>query len=315
MCMKKLLLIFFIAGFICPAQSQTAAELAEMSSRKAAAKDYRGALTLINKAISLNDTNQWYYMDKADIEFSLYGLRPALMVLSQAKAINRKNPELYNRMAGYYMGVNMNDSAVSMYNVAIKMADTDTLKKNYLLNRGAAKENMRDFKGAVEDYEQVLAFNPNDLAALNNAAAAYDDLGRTDKSIAYLKKVIVIDPTFIGPYVNLGFIYSGMDSLDLAIRYFDKALSYEPGEALSYNNRGYVYYKKGDYKNALKDINHSLELLKGNSYAYRNLALVYLATQKSSEACDALETAKRFGFAENYGPEVDELIQKHCRKK
>lgn len=313
--MKKLLLIIALAGLMCSAKSQTAAELSDMSRQKAEAKDYKSALALIDKAISLNDTNQWYYINKADIEFRLYGLRPALMVLSQARAINRKNPEVYNRIAGYYMGANMNDSAISMYNVAIKMADTDTLKKAYLLNRGAAKENMRDFKGAVEDYEQVLAFNPNDLPALNNAAAAYDDLGRVDKSIAYLKKVIVIDPTFIGSYVNLGFIYSGMDSLDLAIYYFNKALSYEPGEALSYNNRGYVYYKKGEYKQALNDINRSLELLKGNSYAYRNMALVYLAMHKDSEACDALETAQHFGFAENYGPEVDELIQKHCRKK
>jgi tetratricopeptide (TPR) repeat protein len=302
-----LLFSFFIS------KSQTATELSDMAQKKLEMKDYQYALVLIEKAIAKNDTNQWYYLTKAEIEFKLYGSKQALKSVFKAISINRKSPEPYSRAGSYYSSRNITDSAIYMYDHAIKYAPDDSSKNNYLLNRGSAKESVRDFEGARADYEKVLQFNPNDIAALNNIAGVYSELGMQRKGITYLKKIISLDPTFIGPYVNLGFIYSEMDSLDLALNYFNKALAIDAKEALVYNNRGYVYYKKGNYASALKDINYSIELYKSNSYAYRNLALVYIATKKKTETCDALRYAESYGFKDNYGDEVDELIKKHCK--
>lgn len=226
-------IIIFISSF---ASAQNAKEYSEMAENKTTNNDYKYALVLINKAISLNDTNQWYPIQKADIEFKLYGYRDAISTILKAIPLNRKKAEFYNRAGTYYESGGIIDSAVYMFNLAIKYALNDTMKNAYLQNRGAAKIANRNFEGAKIDFEKVLEFNPNDIVVLNNVATVYDELGQKNKAISTLKKIIRIDPTFIGTYINLGFSYTEIDSMDLAIQYFNHALTLDPKEAVVYNN-------------------------------------------------------------------------------
>jgi len=312
MTIKHLFLSFFIFASIAHS-AQTAKEYADMASKKVENKDYRNALDFIDRAIQLNDTNQWYPIQKAEIELNLFGPTEALSVIFKAMRLNRKNAEFYNRAGIYYESAGVTDSALYMYNMAIKFAKDDTTKFAYILNRGTAKAGHRDFEGARVDYEKVLEFNPNDIGTLNNIANVYRELKMPNKGIESLKRIIKIDPTFIGPYINLGFAYSQLDSLDLSIKYFDEALKIDPKEALVYSNRGNVYYKQKKYTEALKDINYSISLYPTNSYAYRNLALVYIATNKMSEACETLKFADYYGFEQRYGDEVKTLRAKYCK--
>lgn len=312
--MKKLLLTLMLLSSVSLSFGQTAEEFDAMASKKIEAKDFQYAMVMIDKAIALDSKNQWYMLKKAEIQFALSGPKDALKIVAKAIKLDEKNAEAYSRAGVYYDSSGMTDSALYMYNQAISRATNDTSKHSYIMNRGTARLGNRDFKGAVKDFETVLAFDPVNIAALNNVSACYGDLGMMDKSIQSLKKIIALDPSFIGPYVNLGFIYSDTDSLDLALSYFNKALAIDSQDALIYNNRGYVFYKKGDYTNALKDINLSIKLYPTNSYAYRNLALVYLAQGKTKEACSVLEYARDYGFEQRYGPEVNELIKKNCKK-
>lgn len=310
----KLALIFVLfLGWCMPVKSQKDVELADMAQAKMARKEYSYALVLIEKAIALNDSNEWYYLTKADIETKLYGPKEALKSAQKAIRLNRKNAEAYSRAGTLYSSFNASDSAIFMYNLAIKYAEDDTTRNAYLVNRAAAKAMSRDFEGALADYKKTLEFDPDNIATLNNVAAVYSRLEQPYQGISYLKRIIMLDPSFVGTYVNLGFIYSSMDSLTLALNYFNKALGIEPDNGVTYNNRGYVFYKQGNYKAALTDINHAISLYPENSYAYRNLALVYLATSKTTEACEALHYAESYGFRHNYGDEVDTLIKKHCK--
>lgn len=311
--MIRFVILTFLFLTCNPCKAQEATEYANIAIKKIEKEDYQYALAMIDKAIAINDTNQWFYLIKADIELKLYGSRQALKTTFKAISINRKHAEPYSRAGRLYVSQNLTDSAIYMFNLAVKYASNDTLRNMYIMNRGTAKQSTRDFEGAKADFEKALQFNPDDIAVLNNLAGVYAMLNRKLQAISYLKKVVSLDPTFTQPLVNLGFIYSEMDSLDLALQYFDKILSIKPKDALLYNNIGYVYYKKGDYSTALKNINYSISLYPANSYAYRNLALVYIATGKKTETCDALRFAVSYDFRTNYGNEVDELVKKHCK--
>ncbi len=311
--MKKPIFLITLVLTTLIIHAQTAKEFASMADEKSKLENYQDAYDLINKAIMLNDTNEWYPLSKAEIELRLFGPREAISTVYQAIKLNRKNSEYYNRIGSYYDSFGYADSAIYMYNIAIKYAINDTIKYAYILNRGTAKKTKRDFEGAKKDYEDVLKFNPKDIATLNNIAPIYRELHMREKGIQSLKKILSIDSTFIGTYVNLGFSYSEMDSLDLALKYFNYALKLNPKEALVYNNRGHIYYKQKNYTAALKDINYSISLYPTNSYAYRNLALVYLATNKIYEACETLKYAQYYEFEMRYGGEVNDLIKKHCQ--
>ncbi|MFZ4400425.1 MAG: tetratricopeptide repeat protein [Bacteroidales bacterium] len=312
--MKKTFLFFILIIINSYIYSQSAEEYDKLAHNKMELKDYQYAMVLITKAIELDNKNQWYYLRQAEIEFNLTGPSEAIKIIRSAILLNKKESEPYNRAGTYYSSAGITDSAIAMYNYAIKFAKNDTLKNAYISNRGAAKYSNRDFEGAVIDFENVLIFNPEDIGALLNASSGYSELGMVNKAIDALKKIIAIDPGFIGSYGNLGFIYSELDSLDLALKYFNKVSELDPNDAVNYNNRGNNYYKKGDYINALKDINLSIKMYPSNSYAYRNLALVYIAMNKINEACTALSFANDYGFEKQYGTEVSELIKKHCKK-
>lgn len=313
--MKKLLLILLqimhCSFLIC----QTAEEFDNMAVKKIEIKDYNYAMNLIDKAIVLDNKNQWYLLRKAEIQFAISGPIDAIKIVKSAILLNKNEAEPYSRLGQYYSSVNMIDSAIEMYNEAIKLAPNDTLRNCYIVNRGVTKNGSRDFEGAVKDFETVLSFDPQNIGALINVSSAYSELGMINKSIEALKTIITIDPKEPASYGNLGFIYSDLDSLDLAIKYFNKMNELDPNDAINYNNRGNTYYKKGDYVNALKDINLSIKMYPTNSYAYRNLALVYIAMNKMSEACNALSFASNYGFEKNYGAEVSELIGKYCKIK
>lgn len=311
--MRIFLLTVFLFLRVLNASAQTADEFEALALKKMEQKDYKYALELINKAIALDTKNEWYYISKADIQFQLSGPLESIQTLKDGLLQNEKKSQLYNRLGTYYDSGGMGDSSILMYNKAIEYAESDTMKNYIISNRGAAKTGIRDFEGAVKDFETALLFDPNNIGALNNVATCYAELDMIDKSIACLKKIISLDSTFTGTYGNLGFIYSELDSFELAITNFNKVLELDPNDPLGYNNRGFVYYKMGDYPSALHDINLSIKMYPTNSYAYRNLALVYIAMDKMKEACTALMFAMNYGFENRYGPEVSELFTKYCK--
>ncbi len=104
------------------------------------------------------------------------------------------------------------------------------------------------------------------------------------------------------------------EQYDTALVYINRAIAINPKMATTYNNRGYLKHKMNNNKGAMEDINASIKLDNRNSYAYKNRALVYLAEGKIDKACEDLSMARSLGFAEKYGNEVNQLIDKNCNK-
>jgi len=309
------ILFFVIICFSSALIAQDAEEYIKKAEEKIEKQDYQYAMVLIDKALAINDTNIWYYLLKADVQFKLTGPKDALGIINQAIEIDNQAAEPYNRAGIYLESGGVFDLAIEMYDYAISLATNDSAKHSYIMNRGVAKTASRNFEGAVEDFETVVKFNPNDIGNLNNIAMCYSELNDNKKSIETLKRILDIDSLFIGPYVNLGFIYSSLDSFDVALKYFDKAVEMDPNSALALNNRGYAHYKKKNYAQALKDINKSIETYPTNAYAYRNLALVYIAQKNKYEACQSIERALELGYEKRYGNDILELKEKNCSGK
>jgi lipoprotein NlpI len=64
----------------------------------------------------------------------------------------------------------------------------------------------------------------------------------------------------------------------------------------------------GDHDKGLELINYSLTLDPDNSYAYKNRAKYYIETGDPKKALRDLLQAKAMGYDEQYGAEVDEII-------
>lgn len=55
-------------------------------------------------------------------------------------------------------------------------------------NRGVAKQDQGDYRGAISDYNQAIKDNPNDADAYYNRGAAYKQLGDNRQARADLSK-------------------------------------------------------------------------------------------------------------------------------
>ena len=61
-------------------------------------------------------------------------------------------------------------------------------------NRGSAKFNLKDYQGAIEDYDKAIELDPNYAKAYNNRGAAKGNLGDNQGAIKDYDKAIEIDP-------------------------------------------------------------------------------------------------------------------------
>lgn len=310
--MKRVLPIIFIALAYVTCFGQTADEYIDLAKSKLETKDYNYALTLVEKSITLDTTNVWSRLLKSEVLLELNRVQDAANELAYALYIDSTNAETYNRIGDLFLSLNDLPGSLSYYDKAIDYAQSDSTKLSYLANRATAKGVLRDFEGAISDFEEALKLDDANLVILNNLSAVYQEVGDVAKGIEMQKRLITLYPEFIGPYVNLGLIYSEIDSLDSSEYYFNEALKLDPNEPLLLNNLGYLYYKKKEYPKALEKINSSIDKYPNNSYAYRNRALVYLALDLKKEACKDLEIAVHYNFKDRYGDEVEKLISEHC---
>ena len=281
---------------------------------------YRGEpcnLTLekLNELIQLDSNEAAYYDCRGDVYFGLRNIKKSIEDYTRAIQIEPNNPYTYEHRASVYYSIQKPDFAIIDDNLALTYIDSDdTLKYEIINNRGNAKAMKRDFQGAYDDYIQVLFFDSTSIGALLGLGAVLDDLNRVDDAIMYLQKALNLYPDDPSLYGNLAFRYMDKGDFKKALELSEKVLALAPEDALGLNNRGFVKYKLKDFAGALNDINKSLQLYPENSFAYKNRGLVYIGENKIREACINLHKAVDLGFTEVYGDEVQNLINKYCKK-
>lgn len=310
--MKKLLLFPILLGSML-LQAQPVKELITRGQQLLGEKKYIEALDVYNKAFKRDSTKYDVFTGRGTAYFELKEYQKCYDDFSRAIALEPDSALAYHYRANLMYVLNYTDEAIADNTKAIERTTDEKFLLGCFVNRGSAREQKRDYKGAYEDFYRAYSYDTTDLSVLNNLGTVLDDLGRREEAIMFLKKAIAIDSSFVGPYVNIGFQYTQIGRYEEALVYYTKALELEKDEPLTLNNRGFTRYKMNEFDAALEDINRSILLFNTNAFAYKNRALVYLAMDKKEEACQDLQRAKELQFEKQYGPEVNELLKKNCQ--
>jgi tetratricopeptide (TPR) repeat protein len=309
--MKRLIILLLLLP-VFGVFGQTADDYFKKSSAEKEKESYKAALKSIDKAIELDDQNPEYQLYRSGILVELKQYQEAVDACSQAIKLKKSYAEAYNSRAILHEAFGQIELAFRDFDYAIKYAEDDKRRYSYTVNRAILYINTRDYKKAYSELISAYNFDSTDVVMLNNLAIVCDELDKKEQALQYLFRVVELDSTLYAANTNIGFIYQKMGRHEDAIVYFDKHNALDPNDAYVYNNRAYSKLQLNDIKGAMADVEKSIRLFPGNAYAYRNRALIYLAQGKSKQACEDLRMAIKLGFTEQYGPEVEELLKKHC---
>ena len=192
------------------------------------------------------------------------------------------SPALQAIAADYYTRVK--EAADRKYlenfpNIIEKSRD-NFVKSDAYINKGVIHFRRKEYKRAIEAYEQAIELNSNNVDAYINRGISYSTQQKHQQAIEDYQRAIAIDDKNVDAYISKGMANSGLGKHELAIEDYQKAI------ALSSNN-GDAYYAKG----------FTLTLQKGKKLeaieAYQKAADYYQQTPgKESYARSAL---KRIG--------------------
>lgn len=313
--MKRILfLLACMAAMVCKAQSPE--DLFRQAQQKIRENHEYIALSLIDKAIKLSPDSSKYYVVRGNIYLQMLKADDAMENYKTAIQKAPHNAEAYFYRAILNFMLRRPQDALNDNNMAMKYAATDSLRYFALASRASDKVMLRDFNGAIADYEEFIKKDPaHQYEVYSDIASALFQAGRTDDAIAYNMKAYSHDSTNTKPIVNLAYQYGKKGDYDRSLFYSDKALKLEPKNPYALNNKGYAELMQGKLNDALRDINASIAFDPSNAYAYKNRALVYLKQKLKNPACADLKTAKQLGYSQVYDNEVDNLIAKNCAAK
>jgi serine/threonine-protein kinase len=187
---------------------------------------------------------------------------------------------------------------------------------SHYFKNGNAKYSLKDYKGAIEDYQEAIKINPDFADAWYGKAICESILSKYDDALTDFNKAAELDPSNKDIIFNRAYyVKQKTGDYEGAIEDYNYYINRfkENDDAFLYNNMGFCKYKLSDFEAAMSDINKSLEFNPNNPMAYKNRALVYLATGNTENACNDLHNALELGFTKKFGNEVEELIAEKCK--
>ena len=172
----------------------------------------------------------------------------------------QKNPVVsvayYNRGVGKF---NLKDyqGAINDYNKTIQL-QPDYAEAYH--NRGEAKVQLQDYAGAIEDLTTAIALKPQYADAYFTRAKAKNKLKDYEGAIDDFTKTLDLKPDQTDAYFDRANSRSRIQDYEGALKDLSRVIAFRPDSAVAYNNRGIVRAILGDYENAINDFNRAIRL-------------------------------------------------------
>ena len=155
-----------------------------------------------------------------------------------------------------YYGNRM-EEAISAYDTAI-VVKPDFWEAVY--NRGILKSELKDYKGAIADFDKAIELGFNSAAVYCHRASAKALLDEYDAAISDYDKVIELKPDFAEAYNIRGILRSELGQHDEALADYTEAIRIKPDYAEAYAYRGVLKTHLGRINKARSDFQTALEL-------------------------------------------------------
>ncbi len=214
------------------------------------------------------------------------------------KAARERAPEFETtaiRLGNVHLQLKQWDDARQAFEAALKANDKSAAAASGLAHVALAKG---EYAQAVEHLQRALEFAPEANRIHETLAAAYRELGETEKANEHLNKkgtvgIVVSDPLverlrerFLGEGLLLlrGFRHFNADRFDEAVDAFSAAVEGKPNSPRAHVNLGTALARTGDVDGAIEHHEKAVEIEPENRSARFSLGVLYTSTQEFEDA-------------------------------
>jgi len=178
--------------------------------------------------------------------------------------------------------------------------------KNSLLGDEYFKE--REYKNAIEAYDNYLKLKPKHVKTIYNRGRCYQELGEFDKALEDFNKVIEFDANNENALLSIGQELYRRKEYSSAAYYSEKVLERDPNSAMAYYLKGRANHKQGHFREALNNYNFTTNLSPDFGEAYFHRSAVKLYYKQNQAACTDLRMAVDLKVEG-----AEEALKKNCK--
>jgi len=162
------------------------------------------------------------------------------------------------------------------------------------LNRGVLRLRQNDPDGALADFDKAFQLGPGSPTFLVKRGHAYADRKEYEKAFEQYDTALAIDPDLAEAHYGRGNIFKEQGKLDEALAEYNETIRLEPRAEPTYVNRGVVHQLKGEIDKAVADYTEAIRLTHPRvEAAYRNRGVAYISLGRYADAIADLDEAIR----------------------
>lgn len=153
----------------------------------------------------------------------------------------------------------------------------------------ALQENRLDV--AADQFQRVIAVNPNNASYHCNLGNARLAQGKIDEAIACLSRALELNPGLAEAHNNMGLAIKAQGRFEDAAACHRRALQLNPVSVNAHNNLGFALRELGRFDEAVACYRRALELKPDYAEVYNNLGIVCADQEKLDEAVSCYQRA------------------------
>ncbi|MCH7411184.1 tetratricopeptide repeat protein [Belliella sp. DSM 111904] len=289
----------------CASQEDKKGRFFLKGNEKLKENDLKGASEFYTEALKIDPDFADALLNRGIVYSRLNNLDAAIADFSNIITIGSPiDSTAYFQRGLTYLDNGENYKALSDAENLLKISP-ESWKSYFLL--GLAKERLKDYKAALEAFEQGLAFNPNNPDLMVNMATIHYYQKDYINAIRLLESAENSNPREANIYNLRSMIAFEKEAYEEALDWVEKAIEMNPRMSFFHNNRGLYFLYLDELEKAIADINYSIKQTPKNPYAWRNKGIYYYLKGDKTSAIKYLEDAK------NHDPNMD-LVDEYLVK-
>lgn len=253
-------------------------------------QEYENALNDLNKILKIDPEYEIDYFKKAYVEHKTDNNQQAIEDYTEYLKYNPNCAAAYNNR-GWAKECceycNYKD-AIEDYSEAINL---DSCNCRYLNNRARAYYWNQEYENALNDWNKVLAIDPNYKIDYSCKVHAESEIAEIDydnedyeKAVDKWNEILKTDPEHQINYFDKAYAESEIKQYENAISDYTIYIDNNPDSSAAYNNRGVCKHNQGDYEGAINDYNKFLELEPNDCICLNNRANAYYKNNEYEKA-------------------------------